>query len=177
MVLPKVKQLTDEEILRIARMRVTESAAATFTQISLDTQLSVERGVIWMIHFVEFMFNDLDFLVEVAAAGNESVTVQLTRESKTIKIAGNDSDLIQQEVIEVARSAAIGTDAGPLWFIGSAIKRYDFSIPLPYAAQSIFLNVTGTDATTAHRVDCRIGYTIRQVTDQYFFRVASALIG
>lgn len=172
-----VKPLTDEEIIRISRIRVTESAAATFTQISQDTQLSIERGVIWMIHFIEFNFGSLNLLTEVAAAGSETVDCQVTRESKTAIIPGNDTDLIQAEAIISARSAAIGTDAGPLWVEQSRIKRYDYLKPLPYASQNIHVGVLGSDATGMHVVDVRIGYTIREVGDQYFFRVAQALLG
>jgi len=175
---PQVKKtLSDEEILRLARVRVSESAAATFTQVSLDTQLSVDRGVIWMIHFIEFFFQNVELLGEVAAAGNEQIVCQITRESKTGIVTGNDSDVVQMEKIFASRSAAIGTDAGPLWLEGSGIRRYDFTVPLPYAAQNIYAGILGTDASAAHTVDIRIGYTIRQVTDQFFFRVASALIG
>jgi hypothetical protein len=170
------RDLTDTEILRIARGRVQESAASTFTQIALDTQLSVERGVIWMINFIEFDFQTLNLLSEVAAAGQEDITAQVTRESKTSLITNADTDMIQKQQFEIGRSAAIGTDAGPLWFASDTIRRFDFPVPIPYAAANIFFGILGTDAGSPHTVDFRIGYTIREVTDKFFFRVAQALI-
>jgi len=173
----KVGKLSDESILRIARMRVSESAAGVFTQLSADTQLSVERGVIWMIHFVEFTFENLVLLNEVAAAAVERVEAQLTRDTKTLIVTGDDTDIIQQCTREIYRSAAIGTDAGPLYWTGNAQVRYDFPMPVPYAAQNLFLGIQGTHASSAHTVSARVGYSIREVDDQFFFRVASALLG
>lgn len=173
----KATALTDEDILRIARVRVVESAAGTYTQVSLDTQLSIERKVIWMIHFIEFNFSNVYLLSEVAAGGTENVIAQVTRESKGSIIAGNDTDLVQQQKHAIGRSAAIGTDAGPLTLTSQAINRFDFPLPMPYAAQNIYVGLKGTHASSAHTIDVRIGYSIKTVTDQFFFRVASALVG
>lgn len=171
------KDLSDEEIIRIGRMRITETGASTFTQTSLDTQLSVERGVIWMIHFIEFDFETVDLLSEVAAGGVESIEAQITRESKTGPIRSNDADIVQRRKLTLTRSAAIGTDAGPLYAAFQNILRVEYPIPLPYASQSIFLGILGTDAGTAHTIAARIGYTVREVSDKFFFRVAQALLG
>lgn len=173
----KIQDLKDEEILRIARARVTESAAATYTEVSLDTQLSVERGIIWMINFIEFNFSNLELLTEVAAATSEFIAAQVTRESQAALIAGNDVDLLQRSSFLVGRSAAIGTDAGPLWFGTDTVRRVDFPVALPFAASNIHFGIQGTDAASVHTVDIRIGYTIREVSDKFFFRVAQALIG
>lgn len=170
------RDLSDEEVLRIARMRVTESAAATFTQSNIDTQLSVERGVIWMIHFIEFDFETAGLLGEVAAGTVEDVECQITRESKTGMILSDNADIIQRRKIILSRSAAIGTDAGPLSFITPTVLRVDYPIPLPYASQSIFMGVLGT-AATPHTIAARIGYTVREVSDKFFFRIAQALLG
>jgi len=172
-----VGELTDEEILRVAKMRLTESSPQTYTQVSQDTQLSVERGVIWLIHFIEFDFEDLDLLVEVGANAFEFVKAQVTRENKTGIILGNDSDLIQRHQFSLARSAAIGTDAGPLYVQYNNIVRYDYPLPLPYASQNIFLGGVGKHAGSKHNINVRIGYTIKTVSEKFFFRVAQALLG
>lgn len=168
--------LSDEQILRIARLRVTESAAATYTEGSLDTQLSVERGVIWLIHFIEWYPENLKLLNAVAAGGNEAINAQLTRESKSDILNPNDADLISLNKHQVARSSAIGTDAGPLWFNEHIPKRVEFPIPIPFASASLFMGIKGT-SSSAHTVNARVGYTIRSVTDKFFFRVAQALLG
>jgi len=175
--MPRLKKLTDDDILRIARGSVTESAAATFTQLEIDTNLSVERGVIWLVHFIEFITQDLLFLNEVAASGSEALDCQLTKQTQTAILRGNDPDLIQSHCQRVSRSAAIGTDTGPLYFKTFAEKRFDFPMAVPVASQSLFLGIIGTDASGVHRVDIRIGYSLRAVSDKFFFRVAQALVG
>ncbi len=170
-------ELSDEEILRIARMRITESAAATFSQQTIDTQLSVERGVIWMIHFIEFHLETLNLLNEVAAGSFEFVDAQVTRESKDAIIRQDDADLLQRTSVIAWRSAVIGTDAGPLYNVKNEMVRYDYPTPLPYASQSLFLGVKGSHASASQIVSARVGYSVRGVSDKYFFRVAQALLG
>jgi len=171
------KDLTDEEILRMARIRITESALSTFTQGELQTQLSVERGVIWMVHWCEFFFPDSEDMTEVQAAGSEKQTAQVTRESKTALIDNSDSDMLQSCELKASRSAAIGTDAGPLWYTNIMPVLFHYPIPMPIASQSIFVGLQSSDANVTTRVDVRIGYTIREVSDKFFFRVAQALVG
>lgn len=171
-----VAKLTDESVLRVARARITEPGLNEYGETSLDTQLSVERGVIWMINFIEFNFNSLEGLADMAAGAVADTRAQVTRESKTAIVNGNDSDLVQMAHLHTARSAAIGTDAGPLWIQFDAIIRYDFPIGLPYASQTIFCGLRA--ALPAVQIcDVRIGYTIKEVDDQFFFRVAQALLG
>ena len=173
----KIAKLDDQSILRIARGRVTESAAATFTELEIDTQLSIERGIIWMVEWVEFDFANLDALMEVAAGLSETIQVQLTKTTQTGIANRNDPDIIQFLAIRAARSAAIGTDAGPLWSVFESIKRFNFMTPFPVASQTIFMSILGSDASAVHTVSVRIGYTIKEVTDKFFFRVAQALVG
>jgi hypothetical protein len=171
-----VTELGDQEILRIARTTVTESAAATYTEVALDTQLSVERGVIWLIHWIEFSFTNVGLLTEVAASGVEAIDAQVTRESKANIQNFTAADTVQGAEVSLHRSAAIGTDAGPLWFKDESPKRFDYPIPLPFAGQNIYVGIRGTDAADPHTVGCRIAYTIKEVSDKFFFRVAQALV-
>ena len=171
------RKLTDEDILRISRARVTESAASTFTQVEIDTQLSVERGVIWMLEFVEFIFGPMGVLNEVAVNGAERISLQLAKTTQTAILNGNDPDLIQIAIRELNRSAAIGTDAGPLWYLADRVVKYTFSTPFPVASQGLFFGIEGTDASAVNSADIRIGYVIREVSDKFFFRVAQALVG
>lgn len=170
------KKLDDDTVLRIVRGSVTESAAATFTEIQLDTQLSVERGVIWQIHFIEFGFRTQDIMKEVGAGNTEKIQAQITREAKTDIESFQAADTLQGAEIVVARKIAIGTDAGPLYWVFLGPNRYDFPIPMSFAGQNIYFGIKGTDSTAIHTVDFRIGYTIREVSDKFFFRVASSLL-
>lgn len=170
------RDLDDEDILRIARLSVTESAAGTYTQTSIDTQLSIERGVIWMIHFIEFSYSQVALLTEVAPASIESITAQITRESKDAIQSFTAADTVQAQSHVVSRSAAIGTDSGPLWLHDVTPKRFDYAVPMVYAGQNIFFGIKGSDASLTHTVEARIGYSIRTVSDKFFFRVAQALV-
>jgi len=171
-----LKSLLDDEVVRFQRFSVTESGAATFTQAAFDTQLSIERGVIWLIHCIEWLIFP-DNLDDVAAGSFENVMCQITRESKSDIVYLNDSDLISFYAQSIGRSAAIGTDAGPLWWYDNDLPKVQkFALPIPYAAQNIYVAIKSTNASP-QTIRGRIHYTIKEVSDAYFYRVAQALIG
>ena len=164
-----------DEFLNFLRGDLVESAAATFTQEEIDTNLSAERGVMMEIHSVEFQLKNLVNFDEVAAGGVEWVHVQLTRDSKTAVADISDADVIAAERRIVVRSPAIGTDAGPLWFVSDEIVRFDFALPIPYVKPSIFFGLQASDATLTHRVHYRIGYTLRDISREEFLELLVAL--
>lgn len=171
------KQLSDEEVVRFARATVTEVTAGTFVETAVDTQLSIERGVIWMIHAIDYQIPSGSFVMSaIAASANVVHRAQLTRESQAAIVNMGDPDLIDCSHTILQRSAAIGTDAGPLWILHNGLTQHVFPIPIPYAAQQIFFGFAGTTPITMS-VAMRVHYTIRSVTDAYFYRVAQALIG
>lgn len=168
------KDLRDDEILRFLRFTVTESAAATYTQQSYDTQLSIDRGLIWMIHFIEYDMHAAS-IDDPAADAFEQITCAITRESKTAIPNLDDPDLISRFRILKDRSAAIGTDAGPMFFMSETPNKIPYSPPIVFAAQNIHVGLLST-STAAKTVTGRIGYTLRRVSDKFFYRVAQALI-
>jgi hypothetical protein len=166
----------DDEIIRFLRGSAIESAASTFTQTSQDTQLSVERGVVMLIHWLELEFETIGLLSEVAANASEAITAQITRETETAIQNIDSTDVVLKYELNLVRAAAIGTDAGPLWFQHTNPVRFDYPVPIVYASQNIFFGIQGTDGATPHSVSYRIGYTLREVSDEFFFRVATALL-
>jgi hypothetical protein len=171
------KALKDEEIVRSLKSKVTESGVATYTEIAIDTQLSIERGVIWLIHSIEFYIEELGSLLGgVIADGTEEIELHVARESKAAICDPNDADLIQGLGYDMTRAAAIGTDAGPLYVHVSQPDIFKYAPPLPYASQTIYFGIKSTRATVMSSY-LRILYTIRSVSDKYFFRVAQALLG
>lgn len=168
------KDLTDQELIRFLRFSVTESAAATFTQQSYDTQLSIDRGLIWMITWIEFELQ-AENIDDPAAAGTEHLTVQITRESKTAMLTYDDPDLIELVQLTHDRSAAIGTDAGPMYWQQLNPYMIQYPIPIPYSGRNIYVAAVST-AGAAKTFRGRIAYTLRRVTDKFFYRVAQALI-
>src|SRR3990167_5335832 len=161
------------EYLNYLRFTLDESGANTF-KVELDTNLSAERGVMMEIHSVEFEMPDDILLREVAAGASEQILCQVTRETKTAIVFVNDSDVIAKVNHEIARSATIGTDAGPLYFMTDSIQRIEFPLPIPYVKPSIFIGLQGTIAT-AIRVRGRIGYTIRDIDREDFLELLVAL--
>lgn len=169
------KDLKDDEILRFLRFKITESAAATFTQVGYDTQLSIDRGFIWLIHSLEVEGCDMANVEDVAAGGTETIHFQITRESKTANLGIDDADVVQSMNVIATRYATIGTDAGPWCNIEYNPRRFLFPVPLIFGAQNIYFGVTGSGAA-AKTVTGRLGYTIQKVSDKFFFRVAQAMI-
>lgn len=163
------------DFMNFLRFRVAESAAATFTQNELDTNLSAERGVIMEIHSIELLFEGLQLLTEVGADATESVVFQLTRESKTAPVVINDADLILRRTPSIMRSSAVGTDAGPIYVYHDQYVRTDFPKPIPYVKPTIFAAVVGTDASGLQAVSGRIGYTLREVSRSEFIELLVAL--
>lgn len=172
----RVKALTDEEVVRFARISLTESAAATYTENGFDTQLSIERGVIWLIHAVDYQVPPGLPLYAVPASDTDTIRAQITRESQTSIQTIVDSDVIDFYQISIGRSAAIGTDAGPLTILTQFPVQHVFPIPIPFAAQQIYFGMVASLAIAAS-ILIRVHYTIRSVSDAYFYRVAQALIG
>lgn len=170
----KRKDIGDEEIVRFQRFKVVESAAGVFTQQSYDTQLSIDRGFVWMIHWLEAEMNATQ-IDDPAQDGYESIAMQITRESQTGLLELSDPDCIMTASKVKDRTATIGTDTGPVIVLDSAPIVYSWPLPLIYAATEIHVGVQGSSAAVKS-VAGRIAYTIRKVSDKFFYRVAQALI-
>lgn len=167
---------SDLVVVRMARGRVTESAGTVFTEIEVDTQLSADRGLIWLIHWIEFEFERLELLDAVAQGDLEEVFAQITKSTQTAIINLDDPDLVQKKTYQLARAATIGTDAGPISFLTESVSRVHYPIPVPYAGQGIFVGLQGTEAGGTHTLAVRIGYTLKEVDDRTFYRIAQALV-
>lgn len=168
------KDLTDDEIIRFLRFKVIESAPATYTQISYDTQLSIDRGLIWMIHWIEFTLS-AQHIDDPAVDTTEQIQFQITRESQSAMLGFDDADLITKQSLEKDRADTIGTPAGPVVILDHSPKVIYFPLALPFAAQNIHVGLISS-AAAAKSVSGRIAYTLRRVSDKFFYRVAQALI-
>jgi len=173
----KKADLRETDMLRIARIVAAQSAAAAFVQTEHDTQLSIERGYIWLINMIEFGMNltSQKFDIDIAANTVECNQFQVTRESQSAIINLNDTAMICNHQEQLVRSPAIGTDAGPLYFQGQSPIRIYFPIPYPYAGQNIYFSFDSSRGS-ALTVVARIFYTVKNVSDKYFFRVAQSLL-
>ncbi len=164
-----------QDFVNFLRFEVTESAAATFTEIELDTNLSAERGVMMNIHAIEIYRSGITNLREVGANAAEQFHHQITRESKTELVDFNDSDVISRDNFVLVRSPAIGTDAGPLWFWTKERDIYEFKLPIPYVKPSIFIAVQGQHSSATYTLRGRIHYTLKTITRQEFLELLISL--
>lgn len=163
------------EYLNFLRFSVTESAAATFTEVELDTNLSAERGILMEIHSIEYYLqSNFGLLREVAAGATEQFECQVTRETKSAILNLNDADLIGKYGLQVTRSAAIGTDAGPLWLPYEVVHKDVFELPIPYVKPSIFVGILSSFSSVA-TISGRIGYTLRDISREEFLELLVAL--
>lgn len=170
----KAVSLKDNEIMRVQRFSLIPSGAA-FTQLEVDTQLSIDRGVIWLIRRIDYDLR-LEFIDPPAANVREFAEVQLSRISQSTMVGLSDANIVDNCMRELRRSAAIGTDAGPLWYWADSPIIHHFNPPIPYASANIYLGVYVSQVMVANSLNVRIGYTIETVSDQYFYRVAQALL-
>lgn len=163
------------EFLNFLSGSLSESAAATYRELEIDTNLSAERGVMMEIHSVEIARIGTELLAEVAQGASETAGFHLARETKTSLLAINDKDVVIADIFELTRAGTIGTDAGPLWFQFNRYQKYDFSMPIPYVKPSIFLGVQGSDASGFTGVNFRIGYTLREISREDFLSLLVAI--
>ena len=161
--------------LNYLRFSLTESAASTYTELEIDTNLSAERGVMMNIHSIEVYNEDLVNVLEVAQSSVEGIAWHLARESKTAVTPINDADVIAFQNTILFRAPTIGTDAGPLWFLSELVSKVDFALPIPYVKPSIFVAVQGMDASATSRLKGRIGYTLEEIDRTEFIELLVAL--
>lgn len=160
--------------MNFLRGKVSESAASTYTENEIDTNLSAERGVMMEIHSIEFDFTLLQ-LKEISADGEESMAMQLVRESKSSIVNVDDPDLLCKHGEYMFRAAAIGTDAGPLYYNHVRPVQVNFLKPIPYVKPSIIVGIQGSDASAVNTGRFRIGYTLRKINKTEFLELLIAL--
>lgn len=163
------------DYLSSLRFDVLQTAASTYIEDEIDTNLSAERGVMMEIHSIDCYFENMDHMVEVAVNNEEHVEMHVARKSKSAIARYSDSDVIAKLGFMVGRSAAIGTDAGPLFYHTPLGFTVYFPVPIPYVKPSIFVGLNASDATEAHRITGRINYTLREIDRARFLELLVAL--
>lgn len=166
-------QITGENVVRNWRFNLTESAASTYTQQEVQTNLSLDSGLIAVIHQISF-YLEASALDTPAANGLERAVVQLTRQTKTGILVYDDADLIEKFALTLSRSTAIGTDAGPLYWLGIVPVVFNYSPGLLYANSSIFFGILST-AGTPITGQCRVSFTLNKISERLFFQAAQSL--
>lgn len=163
---------TSRDVLQRVRADITSTAA--FEQTTISTNLSLDRGYIWLIHKILWWINGA--WDDAAQGTSEFVSLQLTRESKAAAITSlNEADLIAMVRLAVDRYATIGTDAGPLWWVRTLPLVSDFRIPLPFAGNTLYF-ATANNASGSLIYSVEIEFTLQKVREKDYFAVASSLL-
>lgn len=164
--------LKENEVLRFARFNVVESSNATFTEISLDTNLSIRTPFVWQVRALQ---------LEILAAANEwpadgateTIIVQFTRESKSAILNYNDPDLLEKVTRELRR-----VDISAVGNVHQVVQNpitVNYNSPIIYANSNLYIGILSTFGSGVANVRGRIGFTIEKVSEKAFFRFASAL--
>ncbi len=164
---------TSQDILQ--RVRAEQSITNTYAEVAMSTNLSIDRGYIWLIHKVLFWASTFA-LEEPAASATELYRFQLTRESKPATINTlNSADLIAVFQSCIKRSAAIGTDAGPLYWVTAMPYEITYPVPLAFAGNNLYFGVSSSNSgAVSFSVEVQIVLQKDKETD--YFRIASALL-
>lgn len=170
-----LKKIGAGDIMNFSRFVVAEAGAGGYNETEIDTNLSAERSLIWFIRMIQLEI--LPQTVDLPAAGaDESLFLQITRESKTAIINYNDADVIEKFTDTAVRSAAIGTDAGPQIDRRITPITIQYKPPIPYGSRSIFIGFQ-TTAAAPNTIRGRIGYTTEKVSERDFYRIAQSILG
>jgi len=158
----------------LQRVRADHSNTTTFVESALSTNLAIDRGYIWLINRISFYSSTP--LQDPAAGTSESYVFQITRESKAAIITTlNTPDLICLVKEQINRSAAIGTDAGPLYFRSVWPLVVDFPIPLAFAGNNLYF-ATQSSCTLLSVMSAEVQFTLQKVKENDYLRIASALL-
>lgn len=148
--------------LNSLRGTVTESAANTFTQTTINTNLSLEARTIIIVPEVF-----LNYATSVDEDGG--VRIQLSTASQTALIDYDDPHC----VVRVTRKQTAYGTAGntTIQDHGMHIR---FAQALPLAVPQLFIAVQGQNMTAQQQVTVRIPYWSKKVSESVFFRVANS---
>lgn len=152
------------EIPHVWRFDVTESAANTYTEQTVDTNLSAERGVIAQIDHVSVQIEEMP--------------------------TAND-ELHVQGIINPGQTGILDLDSGNVLFLQHwatpnfaatnearrqrMVEGYDFIVPVPYIAPTITIGIQGTSLAAAARVRARVVYRLKKVSQAQYLALLSSL--
>lgn len=147
---------TKAELSKFAiRGRVTESAAATFTEAQVNTNLSIEGDHLFIVTGLWLAHNgELD-------ANDEQVQIQLCYASQSALIGPSNPDWIVG-MNQFMTRATSGTQVYER-------QRYESVDYFPIAEPQLFLGVAGTGTASAITAEMKMeGYLAKVSTSEYF---------
>lgn len=164
------------DVLNRAKGTVTVGSTA-YAETLIPTNLSLDRGYIWLIHQILFWPTVLTTLWDDVAAGSqEYIIFHVARESKSDILSSlTEADLVAMWKTTIYRTAAIGTDAGPMWHKEEWPARCYFPVPMAYAGSGIYFGAK-TSCATGKVFSIEIQHTLVKVKDADYLRVAASLL-
>lgn len=137
------------------------SISTSYLELSIDTGLSLERGVLALIHRI-------DFTLWVGASTTNDTEVHLSRESKAAILTPEDDDIIAYAAVR----PQISTNGG---FVQTNPHTQMYIPPIAYAKSKIYFGVKADAAPAPDDAYVRVYYSLVKVREQDFFKVASAI--
>ena len=150
-----------KEYIKVSlRGTVTESAANTFTQVSIPTNIGQDARTVFVLSAVNLRWIGV-------FDQNETAGVQLTRQTKAALAGLDDPDVLMTWNWELVMttSGAQAVDRAP-WTVVPEIA---------VAQSSLFLGVAGTNATNPYTVSVALWGYLQSVSQTDFYRIASSV--
>lgn len=145
------------------RFDLTESSANTYTEQSVDTNLSAERGVIGLI-------DEIIIQRDIMPTSLDEIELQLLINSGQTDIL----DLDHSQVIWMQHwRFGTFTDAGR--HLDETVSRWEFYNPIPFVNPTITLGIKGTSLAAAGRIRMLVNYRVQKVTQNDYLKLLASL--
>lgn len=144
------------------RFDLTESAANTYTEQSVDTGINLESQFVAMVHHVSVQ--------RPALSASDVQHVQFVSNAGQVDVLDLDNPI--QLLFQTWHQGAF-TDPGGV--AHALVNGFDFRIPFPYVGSTITMGIKGESLASALRIRARVWYTLEKVPEAEFLRLLAAL--
>lgn len=149
---------------------ITESAAATLTEVAFPTGVSPSSGFIMLIKRIVCSINGFDLNAILAPGAQDAFIAALSTRQDLTTIPGLQDDGTIWYHAPVHEAGGDGATAaenpGSLLYIGGFPSYVEFDDPLPVADDEISLYIEGIGLTTAVVMGLKIWYRVEKVSFQ-----------
>jgi hypothetical protein len=160
-----------DQFANYAIIEVLESAANTLTFKKLETGISLNEKVAWIIHRIEYIIDGLDGTLFNAALDVLTFGLSLSNAFSAPTVAENT-------IIDYNRSIRvdIGTAASGYFQLQPFVKDFA-SLPMGgtiVPPTPLYLFVKGTGLTAAAKITARLHYTLRTLKVEDYWELVEA---
>ena len=154
-----------DQWLQYVRSIVTESAAATFTEVTVNLPVVVAQGFVIEAHSIELDIDALTFADLKATDDTLIYAAQVTKASQTAMLSLDNPSLIYAHSIEYASIDIQTAEKSPVLIherIGQ--KEWQFADPILLPFEQIFFAMQTSGGSVVKSTRMRIGYKTLQLT-------------